>query len=168
MALIDFTPVISHMSARDFMQEFLLKTLNVKVLLMGYDHRFGHGGNNNFEDYLRYGEELGIKVVRGEELRGSECKFCSSSIRKSLLSGDVEGASRLLGYNYLMEGTVVGGFRVGRRIGYPTANVRVGDTDKLIPARGVYAVRLSFPDSSSPERPPCPTWRQPWPTILWR
>lgn len=150
VALIDFTPVISHMSARDFMQEFLLKTLNVKVLLMGYDHRFGHGGNNNFEDYLRYGEELGIKVVRGEELRGSESKFCSSSIRKSLLSGDVEGASRLLGYNYLMEGTVVGGFRVGRRIGYPTANVRVGDTDKLIPARGVYAVRLSFPDSSSP------------------
>ena len=143
--LLDFTPELAALSARQFM-EMLHGQYAIRALVIGYDHRFGHGRSEGFDDYVRYGHELGIEVLPAEayHLPASDCPLpvCSSSVRRLLREGDVASAARYLGYPYFLNGIVVGGFRMGRRIGYPTANLQVNDECKIIPARGVYAVRV--------------------------
>ncbi len=147
VALLDFTPELAAMSAHDFMEKVLRDRLGVRVLVVGYDHKFGHGGGS-FEDYVRYGEELGIEVVLAREYSTEGFRFSSSAIRSALKEGDVLTATALLGRRYLIEGTVVGGFGNGRKLGYPTANVEVSDPNKLIPLGGVYVVAVRFLDES--------------------
>ena len=143
--LLDFTPELAALSARQFM-EMLHGQYAIRALVIGYDHRFGHGRSEGFDDYVRYGHELGMEVLPAEayHLPASDCPLpvCSSSVRRLLREGDVASAARYLGYPYFLNGIVVGGFRMGRRIGYPTANLQVNDECKIIPARGVYAVRV--------------------------
>lgn len=143
--LLDFTPELAALSARQFM-EMLHGQYAIRALVIGYDHRFGHGRSEGFDDYVRYGNELGMEVLPAEayHLPASDCPLpvCSSSVRRLLREGDVASAARYLGYPYFLNGIVVGGFRMGRRIGYPTANLQVNDECKVIPARGVYAVRV--------------------------
>ena len=148
IVMLDFTKELSLMTARDFMAQVLRDNLNVKVLVMGYDHRFGHDRGLAFDDYVRYGSELGIEVVRASEWSGDDgmARLSSSEARRLLLDGNVEAANRVLGYDYGFDGIVVGGFRVGRTIGFPTANVEVESVDKLVPRSGVYAVRLVIKD----------------------
>lgn len=144
-AVLDFTPQLALMSAKDFISTVLRDILNVQVLVIGYDHHFGHDKNEGFNDYVRYGIEAGIEVVKAEELAGETKQAISSSaIRKFLLQGDVLSANALLGYKYFIEGTVVGGFHIGRTIGYPTANIQVESADKLIPQDGVYIVHATL------------------------
>ncbi len=143
--VLDFNRELSQMSAHDFMERILRDRMGVKVLFIGYDHKFGRGGQDTFDDYVRYGKELGIEVKRIEELQGDDGhKNSSSVVRNALRQGDVETANAVLGYRYALEGVVVGGFRVGRKIGYPTANIEVEDSGKLVPHSGVYAVKASF------------------------
>lgn len=151
VVMLDFTREMSLMSAREFMLRVLRDELGVEVLVMGYDHRFGHDRDAKFDDYVGWGDELGIEVVRGVEWRGDDegCRFSSSEARRLLLDGDVEGANRILGYEYGVDGVVVGGFRVGRTLGFPTANIEVDSEDKLIPHSGVYAVRLTVLDGGA-------------------
>ena len=137
--MMPFTPELSALSARSFMQ-VLRDEYRVAALVIGYDHRFGHNRTEGFDDYVRYGRELGMEVLPATVY--PKCVVSSSDIRKLLGKGDVSAASRLLDYPYFLEGEVVGGHRVGREIGYPTANIRPTDADKLIPADGVYAVRV--------------------------
>ena len=136
---LDFTVEISEMSAYEFMRDVLKEKLNVDTLLIGYDHRFGHNREDGFEDYKRYGEELGINVIQAQEFDGGE-HVSSSRIRQLLAEGDVTEAARLLSYNYTISGKIVEGFKVGRTIGFPTANIEVWERYKVIPAFGVYAV----------------------------
>ena len=149
VAVLDFTPQMAAMTARDFMQQVLREQLHVAVLVIGYDHRFGHGRSEGFDDYVRYGQEMGIEVVRGEAcIEGGE-PVSSTRIRQLLEEGEVDEATQLLGYRYTLRGKVVGGYREGRKMGFPTANIALDEgqqtTDKvvdckLIPAEGVYAV----------------------------
>ena len=143
--LLDFTPELAALSARQFM-EMMHGQYAIRAVGSGYDHRFGHGRSEGFDDYVRYGNELGMEVLPAEayHLPASDCPLpvCSSSVRRLLREGDVASAARYLGYPYFLNGIVVGGFRMGRRIGYPTANLQVNDECKVIPARGVYAVRV--------------------------
>ena len=104
------------------------------MLVIGYDHRFGHNRAETFEDYCRYGRELGIHIMQATAYTQEQDKVSSSAIRRALLSGDVMTAQKYLGYNYFLEGTVVGGYQVGRKIGFPTANLRVDFPYKLIPS----------------------------------
>lgn len=136
---LDFTVEISQMSAREFMRDILKEKLNVDTLVIGYDHRFGHNREEDFPDYKRYGEELGINVVEAKVLPGDE-HVSSSRIRKLLGEGYVRKAAKLLSYNYTISGKIVEGFKVGRTIGFPTANIQVWETYKVIPSFGVYAV----------------------------
>lgn len=138
--MMPFTLALSQLSAREFMQ-MIQREYNVRVLIIGYDHRFGHGRTEGFEDYVRYGGEIGMEVIQARELRSEATKVSSSVIRRLLLSGQVAPAAQLLTYPYFLEGTVVQGHQVGRGIGYPTANIYPGDPDKLIPEDGVYAVK---------------------------
>ena len=149
--MLDFTPDISQLTAREFMNRLLKERYQVKCLVIGYDHRFGHNRSEGFEDYVCYGKEIGIEVIRAQAYTSDieigttrNIPVSSSLIRKLLHEGEVEIAARCLKYEYFLDGTVVGGYQVGRKIGFPTANLSVDDPDKLIPADGVYAVWVTF------------------------
>ena len=139
--LLPFTRELSKFTAWEFMQ-LLYEQYKVRMLVIGYDHRFGHNRAETFEDYCRYGRELGIHIMQATAYTQEQDKVSSSAIRRSLLSGDVMTAHKYMGYNYFLEGTVVSGYQVGRKIGFPTANLRVDFPYKLIPSIGVYAVRV--------------------------
>ena len=140
--LLPFTRELSMLTAWEFMQ-LLYDQYQVRMLVIGYDHRFGHNRAETFEDYCRYGRDLGIHIMQATAYTQEQDKVSSSAIRRALLSGDVMTAERYLGYNYFLEGTIVGGYQVGRKIGFPTANLRVYFPNKLIPSIGVYAVHVS-------------------------
>ena len=139
--LLPCTQELSKLTAWEFMQ-LLYEQYKVRMLVIGYDHRFGHNRVETFEDYCRYGRELGIHIMQAMAYTQEQDKVSSSAIRRALLSGDVMTAQKYLGYNYFLEGTVVDGYKVGRKIGFPTANLRVDFPYKLIPSIGVYAVRV--------------------------
>lgn len=149
--MLDFTPEIAHLTALEFMTQILKERYQVSCLVIGYDHRFGHNRSESFEDYVRYGEAIGIEVIRAQAYSknieiGTEQNIpvSSSLIRKLLHQGEVDIAARCMGYEYFLDGTVVGGYQVGRKIGFPTANLNVDNPDKLIPADGVYAVWVTL------------------------
>lgn len=137
--LLPFTLELSQLSAREFMQ-LLHREYNICTLVIGYDHRFGHNRMETFEDYQRYGEELGINILRAEAYTEGDDKVSSSTVRKLLAQGDAATASAYLGYPYGLEGEVISGYSIGRKIGFPTANLSITNPDKLIPREGVYAV----------------------------
>lgn len=143
VVVLEFTHAMATMTAREFMQQVLCEQLGVKVLVIGYDHRFGRGRTDGFDDYVRYGHELGIEVVRGEACI-IECEAVSSTrIRQCITAGRIEESALLLGYHYRLCGTVVGGYEVGRKIGFPTANIST-DPSKMLPADGVYGVCVNI------------------------
>ena len=145
LEVLPFTVELSRLTALQFMQQVLRDQLQVKTLVMGYDHRFGCGGGE-FADYVEWGRQTGIDVVLAHEL--GDVKVSSSRIRRFLAEGDVRQANMLLGYPYALQGVVVSGHQVGRHIGFPTANLKVQE-DKLLPALGVYAVRVRVEDEAT-------------------
>lgn len=138
---LEFTKEISQMSAKEFMSEILKNELNVHTLFIGYDHRFGHNRLEDFSDYERYGKEIGINVIQAKELDPKE-HVSSSRIRHLLAEGNIEKAAQLLTYKYTISGKIVEGFKVGRTIGFPTANIQIWEDFKVVPAFGVYAVNV--------------------------
>ena len=128
------------------MQQILHDHLQVRVLVIGYDHRFGHNRTEGFEDYVRYASELGMEVIRADAYQLSDIHISSSVVRSFLEAGEIELASRCLGYNYTLSGHVISGQQIGRTLGFPTANLQPSDKLKLIPADGVYAVRVHLED----------------------
>lgn len=144
--VLPFNKEMAAMEARDFMQKVLAERLNVRVLVTGYDNRFGHNRTEGFSDYVAYGREIGMEVVQAEALRLDGVGVSSSVIRTLLGEGEVEMGTQCLGYPYMLTGTVVKGEQVGRSIGFPTANLLPDDNCKLIPAPGAYAVRVALPD----------------------
>ena len=142
--VLRFTPELKALSARAFMQQELRERLGVRLLLTGYDNRFGHNREEGFDDYVRYGQELGIDVM-GMPAEGN---VSSSHIRQLLSTGQVEAAADCLGHRYTISGHVGHGEHIGTGLGFPTANLVPDDPQQLIPATGAYAVsvRLSHPD----------------------
>lgn len=145
VVFLDFTREMSQLSAFEFLQ-ILSSQLQVKGLIIGYDHRFGHNRAEGFDDYVRYGQQLGMEILHADELVTDDGPVSSSIIRKLLLQGDLATANRLLSYPYTLHGKVVNGFHVGRELGFPTANIDMDYPDKLIPANGVYAVHIVLGD----------------------
>lgn len=134
--VLPFTAELKQLTAHQFMQQVLKERLNVKVLLTGYDNRFGHNREEGFNDYVRYGHELGIEVLQ----LPAEGQVSSSLIRQLLLKGQVAEAAEALGHPYKLKGRVEHGEHVGTRLGFPTANIVPDSAAQLIPAPGVYAV----------------------------
>ena len=139
--VLPFDCEMAAMTAREFMEQVLRDRLGVTTLMMGYDNRFGHGRKEGFDNYVDYGQELGIRVVRASALECDGQCVSSSLIRKMVIDGDIERANQLLGYSYTLVGRVVEGFQQGRKLGFPTANLDISGCEKIIPAAGVYAVR---------------------------
>lgn len=142
IAILPFTLELSRLSAREFMEQVLRRELGVEVLILGYDHAFGHGGGS-LDDYVRWGRETGIEVVRAHEL--SSLMVSSSKCRRLIEEGDVRGAAEMLGRFYTLSGEVVRGFHVGHELGFPTANLQV-DAEKVMPRNGAYAVWATLAD----------------------
>ena len=138
--LLDFTPGMARMTAADFMRDILRRRLGVEVLVVGYDHRFGRPQGETFEDYCRYGHRCGVEVLQAEPFLLHGQPVSSSRVRALLTEGRVEEAAEALTRPYSLSGEVVEGRRVGRSLGFPTANLRPAHAHKLIPAPGVYAV----------------------------
>ncbi len=142
--VLDFTSELSRLSAREFMTSILKERYQAECLVIGYDHRFGHNRSEGFDDYVRYGQEIGMEVILARACTYNDIHISSSVVRNYLHQGEVSMASLCLGYDYYLEGIVVDGYKMGRKIGFPTANLRVDDPDKLVPGDGVYAVRVTF------------------------
>ncbi|MDR0829754.1 MAG: bifunctional riboflavin kinase/FAD synthetase [Prevotellaceae bacterium] len=141
--LLDFNNEISSMKAADFLL-FLKNNYSVEKLIIGYDHRFGADKISDFEQYKIIGETLGIEVEQCEPLYLPDNQGVSSSkIRKLLIDGNVETAKDLLGREYSISGIVKSGEKIGRTIGFPTANLSV-DFQKQIPKAGVYSVEVEI------------------------
>lgn len=146
--VLNFTVETAQLSAFEFMKDILKKQYNISTLLIGYDHRFGHNRSETFQDYVRYGQQLNIDVIQIERFASSIYDNISSSeIRRALLQGDIQMANQMLGYSYLLEGKVIDGCKIGRKIGFPTANLQITSEDKIIPKTGVYVVNVMIDDS---------------------
>ena len=139
--VLHFDRQMAALSAREFMQQVLHDHLNVKKLFIGYDHRFGHNRADTFDDYVRYGKEMGIEVIKNEAFQIDGVNISSSVIRSFLKEGEIEMANQCLGYPYTIIGKVVNGYHEGRKLGFPTANLDISHFGQLIPAPGVYAVK---------------------------
>jgi riboflavin kinase/FMN adenylyltransferase len=139
--VVRFTPDFASRTSDDFIRNVLVKLLGAKSIVVGYDHAFGRdrSGSGKTLEYL--GRELGFDVeVVDEVLIGNE-HFSSTRIRSLLASGIVEDANEFLGSPYMISGTVVHGDALGREIGFPTVNIKLSDSDKLLPRAGVYLAR---------------------------
>ena len=139
--VLHFTREMAAMSAREFMQQVLHDHLHVKKLFIGYDHRFGHNREETFDDYVRYGKEMGIEVIKNQAYSMNGINISSSVIRSFLKEGEVNMANQCLGYPYTIIGKVVNGYHEGRKLGFPTANLDLSHFGQMIPAPGVYAVK---------------------------
>ncbi len=140
IAVLRFSREMASLTARDFMRQVLANHLNVKTLVIGYDNRFGHDRTEGFDDYVAYGRELGIQVVQAKSYTLDNMKVSSSLIRSFLEGGEVEMAAHCLNRPFELSGKVGKGFQEGRKLGFPTANLDLGDSGLLIPKDGVYAV----------------------------
>lgn len=141
-AVLAFTRQLAGLTAFEFMEQILLQKLNVRTLIIGYDHHFGKGRSEQFEDYVLYGLQLGIEVILAKPYTYNGIRISSSVTRAFLEEGEVEMARRCLSRPYGLYGQVVPGFRIGRKLGFPTANLKISSANKLIPKKGVYAVRV--------------------------
>lgn len=147
---LTFDRTLASMTARQFMEQIIATRCRARTLLIGYDHRFGHDRAEGFDDYLRYGNELGLQVKPVSALPPIDGVTVSSTvIRRTLLRGDVEEAARFLGRPYELGGTVVSGLQQGRKIGFPTANVNP-PAEKLIPCDGVYLAEARCEEAPAP------------------
>lgn len=140
----EFTKEFAEMSARDFVKNILVDKLNVKAVIIGYDHHFGKDRSADFQDLKLFGKEYGFEV---EEISAQDIKdvaVSSTKIRKALTTGDIVTANTYLGYDYFINGTVVRGKGFGKKMEFPTANMEVTEDYKLIPENGVYAITTSY------------------------
>ena len=135
-----FNEAFAQLTAEEFVSTILVQRLNVKKVIIGYDHRFGRNRTANIDDMRLFGKKYGFAVEEISVQEVDEVSVSSTKIREALNKGDVTTAEHYLGTPYSLTGRVVHGLKLGRTLGYPTANIQVTEDYKLIPKDGVYAV----------------------------
>jgi riboflavin kinase / FMN adenylyltransferase len=135
-----FDKVFSELSPREFVEEILVKQLNVKKVVIGHDHKFGKNRAANYQDLINFGKEFNFDVEEISAKLISEVSVSSTKIRNAIIEGDINLANSYLGHNYQLNGIVVKGQQLGRTINFPTANIQIEEDYKLIPKNGVYVV----------------------------
>lgn len=136
-----FTKEFSRLTAKEYVRDILVKQLAAKKIIIGYDHRFGKNRTADITDLKEYGKAYGFEVVEISAQELDEVAVSSTKIRRALGKGDISTANNYLGYEYFLTGTIVKGRKIGRTINFPTANIHIDETYKLIPKIGVYIVR---------------------------
>jgi riboflavin kinase/FMN adenylyltransferase len=142
LVVVKFTPEFASLSAESYIKDFLITYFHPAVIIIGYDHQYGKNRTGDFHLFERYKEEFNYQLVEIPAQELKESAVSSTRIRNAILEGDISTASLFLGRNYRFEGQVVHGDRRGRLLGFPTANIQVNEPHKIIPANGVYAVRI--------------------------
>ncbi|MGY6562506.1 MAG: bifunctional riboflavin kinase/FAD synthetase [Luteibaculaceae bacterium] len=135
-----FTPAFAATTAKEFVEELLVKQIGVSQYVIGYDHQFGKNREGSLENLQKLAPKLGFTVEEIPAHEIDQLKISSTKIRQALVEGNIALANQLLGYQYSISGIVVEGEKLGRQLGFPTANLAIQDPDKLIPSNGVYAV----------------------------
>ena len=144
LIIVEFTNEFSKIPACDFIKDILVEKIGTKHLIIGYNHHFGRRGEGDFNTIKQCSEALGFRVEQVQGYHTEEGAISSSSIREALLKGKLDEANRWLGYSYSVSGTVIEGRKIGRIIGFPTANIKPDSQYKLIPSNGVYAVMVQL------------------------
>jgi riboflavin kinase/FMN adenylyltransferase len=139
--LKEFDEEFRNLTGEEFVRQILVEKLHVKYLIIGYDHSFGKNKSGNFELLQKLSVELGFEVEQMEAINIHENNISSTKIRNALLAGEIKKANEMLGYSYSVSGSVVHGKKIGRTIGYPTANIET-DSIKLLPKKGAYIVEV--------------------------
>lgn len=143
--IVPFTKALSRMTALEFVRDILVNKLNVKKLVIGYDHQFGKNREGSIGFLKSVADTYGFEVDEIEAQEVDEMNVSSTKIRKAILAGEITQANRFLGAPFQLSGTVVKGNGLGKTIGFPTANIDLQSEIKLLPRKGVYAVELFLP-----------------------
>ena len=140
LVIIPFTEVFANQEAEDYVQNFLIKYFKPHTIIIGYDHRFGKDRKGDYRLLEKLAPVFNYQLKEIPKHVLEEISISSTAIREALLHGQIETADKLLGYEFFFTGKVVHGDKLGRQLGYPTANLKVSDEEKIIPANGIYAV----------------------------
>jgi len=141
-----FTQEYSRLTAIEFIRDILVNKLKAKIVVVGYDHHFGRNRSANIEDLKEYGEVYNFRVIKIPAKDIANVAVSSTKIRNALAKGDVTKANKYLGYSFMLTGTVVKGNGLGKTINFPTANISIEETYKLIPKKGVYIINSIIED----------------------
>jgi riboflavin kinase / FMN adenylyltransferase len=144
LLIIPFNREFSELSSAEFIHTILIKRIGTKKLVIGYDHKFGKNREGSFDYLKKNASTFGFEVQEIPRQDLNDIAISSTEIRKSLAKGDVTAAALYLEQPYKIKGIVVKGRQLGRTIGFPTANIKINDPEKLIPADGVYAVYVKY------------------------
>lgn len=151
LIITPFTRDFSNLSANDYIKNILVDAIGTKKIIIGYDHRFGKDRLGNISTLVEKADTYGYQVEEIPEQDINDVAVSSTKIRKALLDGDVALANNYLGYAFSIYGPVIKGDKIGRTIGFPTANIFVPETYKLIPSDGIYAVTVEMGEAKNPE-----------------
>lgn len=149
LVVVPFNHAFANQTAQQYINDFLWKYFKPHTIIIGYDHRFGKGREGDYHLMDQYGASLGFEVKEITEQLMNEIIVSSTRIREALLNSDIETANKFLGYDYFFEGVVIEGNKLGRTIGYPTANLQIESDEKLIPGNGVYAAAVEIKNQQS-------------------
>ena len=145
LAVVPFTEGFANQSAEDYIQNFLIKKFRPHTIIIGFDHRFGRDrlGDYRLLEKMAPVYNYVLKEIPKHVL--DEIDISSTNIREAIIHSDIETANKLLGYDFFFEGMVVNGDKLGRKLGYPTANLKITDEEKIVPGNGIYAVYVEYP-----------------------
>ncbi len=144
LVVFPFTIDFAELSYEEFIRDILVDKMHIHTLVVGHDHRLGKKREGTYDNILALQEKLSFKVEKIETFLFNDVDISSSKIRAAIQNGDIEKANKYLGYKYSIQGVVEYGKKIGRGIGFPTANIVSGDPYKLIPVEGVYAVTIMY------------------------
>lgn len=144
LIILPFTKELSRLPAMNFVRDFLIGKIGMKHFIVGYDHRFGRNREGSFEELKHFAEifNFGLEEISATEIE--ECAISSTKIRKAILNGDIETANSYLGREFSFIGKVIHGKKLGKGLGFPTANIEVSGKDKILPQNGVYCVHIQL------------------------
>jgi riboflavin kinase/FMN adenylyltransferase len=144
LVIVPFTDAFANQPAEDYIRDFLFEKFHPDTIIIGYDHRFGRERLGDYKLMEKMAPQFGFKIKEIPKHILEEIAISSTNIREAILHNDIEMANKLLGYTFFFEGEVVHGNKLGRQLGYPTANLKVHDQEKIIPGDGIYAVYASI------------------------
>jgi riboflavin kinase/FMN adenylyltransferase len=144
LVIVPFTDEFSRQTPEEYIEQFLVQKFHPHTVIIGYDHRFGKNRTGDYKLLEQYSARLGFNLREIPAHLINDNTVSSTRIREAVLKGNIDTANTLLGYDFFFEGTVVDGNKLGRTLGYPTANLRIENEEKLIPGDGIYAVQADI------------------------
>ncbi|OJU28009.1 MAG: riboflavin biosynthesis protein RibF [Sphingobacteriales bacterium 41-5] len=142
-----FTDAFANQAAEDYIREFLVTKFHPHTIIIGYDHRFGRDRKGDYKMLEAFSETYNYKIEEIPKHILDDISISSTKIREAIIRGDIKSANTLLGYDFFFEGVVMHGDKLGRQLGYPTANIKITDDEKIAPGDGIYTVQCAVKNS---------------------